>query len=474
MTSVTRSLVRASQGLQVETTDRYATRPLTAGRWSRVLLGVTLLIAGACSDDRDDQVASAVIYHDHAVGITQRMFVDTSRGTVAHSTVPASPERVLETTIVYPAQGPSGGEPVAGAPVEAFAAPYPLLVLSHGLGGSVDNLLPLAETLASRGYVVAVPRFPLTNSTTPGGPLGEDVQNQPADVSYVIDQVLLESADSGQLLGESVDPMRIAAGGHSNGAITTYGLVAHSCCRDRRIGAALILAGVASPFAGGEYDLADTPPTMVVHGINDQLVNYNQSVRTTNELSPPRGFLSFDTADHGSFLNPAGAAFAVLAPAAADFFDGALRGVGFRWDGLVEYTRPGVSAMYWAADEASSTPVPELPEPETNRQAFLSADTNLVDGQVITVSWTGFLPDETVNVLQCNGDLSSAAAGCDIGRAQLFQPSPGGVGSAELTVYTGAIGNGVCDSDNPCFVTVNDAALTDEDAILRLPITFAD
>ncbi|NND68463.1 MAG: hypothetical protein HKN19_12820 [Halioglobus sp.] len=451
----------------------YAQSPGFSG-WRRFFAGAIFLLLGACSDSSNDQVGAAVIYHDHAVGITYRTLVDTSRGTNAHGTVPASSERVLETTIVYPARGPSGGEPMAEAPVQKFAAPYPLMVLSHGLGGAVGNLLPLAESLASRGYIVALPSFPLTNSATPGGPVGQDVQNQPADVSFIIDQLLLDSATQGQLLRKAIDATRIAAGGHSNGAITTYGLVAHSCCRDRRVGAALILAGVASPFSGGEYDLSDTPPVLVVHGINDPLINYNQSVRTTNELMPPRGFLSLVQADHGSFLNAADVAFAVLAPAVADFLDGALRGISFRWERLPEYSVSGVSSVFWSPDADSNTPVPELPEPETNRQAFVSAATNLVNGQVITVTWEGFLPEGTVNVLQCNGALDSGSAGCDIGRALLFRPSPEGMGSVEFTVYTGAIGDGVCDSANSCLLTVNDSGLTDEDAVLRIPITFAD
>ncbi|MFK7978254.1 MAG: hypothetical protein AB8C02_19120 [Halioglobus sp.] len=443
-------------------------------RWLRLLAAALLLSLIACSDSNNDQIGSAVIYHDHAVGVTQQTLVDASRPTIAHDTVPASSQRILEITIVYPTEGASGGELMPNAPVYRFAAPYPLLVLSHGLGGSASNLLPLAQALASRGYVVAVPNFPLTNTGTPGGPLGQDVQNQPGDVSFIIDEMLTASASDGRLLEGAIDATKIAAGGHSNGAITTYGLVAHSCCRDARVGAAIILAGVASPFAGGEYDLLNTPPMLVVHGIKDPLINYNQSVRTTNELLPPRGFLSFPQADHGSFLSLEDEAFAVLAPAAADFLDGALRSLAFRWERLTQYTTPELSAMFWAPDEASNDPVPELPEPETNRQAFVSADTNLTDGQVITVSWQGFLPDGSANVLQCTGDLSSGSAGCDIGRARLFQPSLDGMGSAELTVYTGAIGNGVCDSANACFVTVNDAGLTEDDATLRIPITFAE
>ena len=135
-------------------------------------------------------------------------------------------------------------------------------------------------------------RFPLSNSATPGGPVAQDVQNQPADVSFVIDEVLAASSAPGSVVGNAIDVEVIAASGHSNGAITTYGLVANSCCRDQRIDAAIVLSGALSPFAGGVYDLADTPPMLVVHGVNDVLTNYNQAVRSYNQLLPPKGLLT--------------------------------------------------------------------------------------------------------------------------------------------------------------------------------------
>ncbi|MFT4612998.1 MAG: hypothetical protein ACI9NT_000131 [Bacteroidia bacterium] len=48
------------------------------------------------------------------------------------------------------------------------------------------------------------------------------------------------------------------------------------------------------------------------------------------------------------------------------------------------------------------------------------------------------------------------------------------MGSLELVINIGPIVSGVCDSNNPCKVVVNDAGLTDEDAILRIPITLAN
>jgi hypothetical protein len=51
---------------------------------------------------------------------------------------------------------------------------------------------------------------------------------------------------------------------------------------------------------------------------------------------------------------------------------------------------------------------------------------------------------------------------------------PKGLGSPELVIRTGQIGNGVCDSAHSCQVIVNDASLTDPEATVRVPITLAD
>lgn len=439
-----------------------------------VIASAALLLLVACSDGNDHGSGSAVVSHEHAVGTSSMTLIDTSRSTAAHGPVSEAPTRTIKTTIVYPVAGEPGGAVTPEAPVDRWGAPFPLIVLSHGLGGSVETLLPLAEVWASRGYVVAMPRFPLTSNTTPGGPVAQDVQNQPADVSFVIDQVLAESNTSGLLLSNAVDGNEIAASGHSNGGITTYGLVANSCCRDQRIDTAIVLSGVASPFAGGEYDLTDTVPILVVHGVNDVLLNYNQAVRSYNELQPPKGLLTLEDSGHVSYLFPGDPAFDVTSQATVDFFDGELRGDSAALERLPGYQIPRIATMHWAPDDVSNVPVDTIPEPETNRQASISADTNLLDGQIIIVTWSGFLPGQVVNIMQCTGDVTGGAAACNIAGGTILHPDPEGMGSLELVIRTGPIGNGVCDSANPCTVLVNDAGLTDEEAIIRIPITLAN
>lgn len=161
-------------------------------------------------------------------------FVDTSRPT-APLKGPQLPSRTIDTTIVYP-QGPG---------------PFPLIVLSHGIGGTPKDYTVLAGTWAGLGYVVALPAFPLTNDQAPDAETNLfDGVNQPKDVSFVIDQVLALNGDDKSPLFGRIDADRIGVAGHSFGAATTYALAFAGCCRDQRIKA----VGVAHIALGSPRD----------------------------------------------------------------------------------------------------------------------------------------------------------------------------------------------------------------------------
>ena len=168
------------------------------------------------------------------------------------------------------------------------SGPYPLIVFAHGLGGSPQEYQRLLTAWAAAGYVVAAPLFPLSSSETPGGPDGGDIGNQPGDMSFVIDQVLKAgSAPNGPLSG-LVDPHEVGAAGHSNGAITTLGLVANSCCRDTRIKAAVVMAGTTEGLGHGTYEMAKAPPLLVVSDVHDGLVPYADALAVFNQARGPR------------------------------------------------------------------------------------------------------------------------------------------------------------------------------------------
>jgi predicted dienelactone hydrolase len=167
------------------------------------------------------------------------------RLTGASGDVAAHPGHILPTLILYPARAPGG----PGATPVSAAGPFPLVVFSHGWG--MHGLLygNLLRPWAAAGFVVSAPTFPLTSIGAPGGGVIGEYVNQPADVSFVVTQMLRR--DRGDGLGGLVNRHRIAAVGHSLGAVTTLALASNRCCRDTRIRAAVAIAGedLRSPVA---------------------------------------------------------------------------------------------------------------------------------------------------------------------------------------------------------------------------------
>ena len=110
----------------------------------------------------------------------------------------------------------------------------------------------------------------------------------------------------------------------------------------------------------------------------------------------------------------------------------------------------------------------------SSRAATAIPSTSLRDGQTVRVSWSGFLPGRVVTVAQCSGGGLGGVSSCDLVTGQVLHDDPTGSGSLELEIVTGRVGNGYCDSDHAdCVIIVNDASLQDEDANIRIPMTFA-
>jgi dienelactone hydrolase len=180
---------------------------------------------------------------------------------------------------------------------------------------------------ASAGYVVAAPDYPLSNANTPGGVdfgIGVgDTKNQPADASFVINQVIKDKQ-----LGEIVDPKRIGAAGHSLGGITTYGVAYSACCRDKRLKAAVPMSGfggVVEPV--DQYFRNGATPLLAVHGDRDETVPISNDTNTFARAHPPKFFLTFLGAGHVQpFLGGTTTAATVLKESTIDFFNRYLKG----------------------------------------------------------------------------------------------------------------------------------------------------
>jgi dienelactone hydrolase len=269
----------------------------------------------------------------YAVGRVVETLVDDSRPTPAFGSFAGAPTRTLETVIFYPAKGTYvEDEIVNGAAPVKKQGPYPLILFSHGLTANANVYESEATEWVSAGYVVAAPNYPLSNTNAPGGAVFQsglaDVKNQPADASFVIDEVIRLAKDETSLLAGLVDTKRIGASGHSLGGITTFALTYSACCADKRIDAAAPMSGVAGLIADGTTYFADVDtPLLVLHGEGDALVPYRAGVDAFMKASEPKFLVTFTGGGHvAPFVGAEGVPGDVLIGTSLAFWDRYLKG----------------------------------------------------------------------------------------------------------------------------------------------------
>lgn len=141
----------------------------------------------------------------------------------------ASGGRPLHVSIWYPTSDVGPVVPVGenrvfyGVPAIKDAKPvddaHPLVVLSHGYGGSWRNLNWLAGELVHQGYVVAALDHPGTTTFDKSPAQAAKLWERPHDLSRVIDSLTGDPSLAGSILST-----RIAAIGHSLGGWTVTAL----------------------------------------------------------------------------------------------------------------------------------------------------------------------------------------------------------------------------------------------------------
>ena len=164
--------------------------------------------------------------------------------------------------------------------------------------------------------------FPLTSAGTPGGLSLGDYRNQPADVSFVITQMLRLSRERHTGLTHLINRHHIAVGGHSLGAITTIGLL-NTCCIDKRIDAVVPISGLELPFGGGSYTFERRTPILLVHGNADGTVPYSGSQKVFADARAPKFLLTLVGGPHTPFVTPW---VDVIVRSITDFLDYELKG----------------------------------------------------------------------------------------------------------------------------------------------------
>ncbi len=266
--------------------------------------------------------ASSAAFGAFRVGQTEITVVDSSRPSdqvVADDgrvVVTAADERRLLLSAVYPAE-------VGGFGAAVVPGPHPLIVSAHALRDA-GITLPAEHVLASHGYVVVTVRFP--ESSFPGISIA-GIPNQPADVSFVLDEVL--GGALGPELTDHIDSERIGLVGASAGATTAFGLSASDCCRDDRFSAVVAHAGSLYDFDTAERDIPSAAGTtaMLQVGSRSDLVSSDESLESLHEAWQTDAYLAFFQHDsHLGWLDPTSATFDDSVRVVVAFFDQHLLG----------------------------------------------------------------------------------------------------------------------------------------------------
>src|SRR5277367_4234796 len=163
----------------------------------------------------------------YKVGVMHRQFTPPEpydwRGAKTHALVtdiwyPADPAAVEQMQWIGSPDNPFGKAGKAALDAHLIATPekLPLILLSHGIGGSSTMMAWFGSALASHGFIAAAVNHPGNNAledyTIPGAILWGQRAH---DLSALLDQMLADST-----FGPHIDPKRIGAAGFSLGGLT--------------------------------------------------------------------------------------------------------------------------------------------------------------------------------------------------------------------------------------------------------------
>ena len=202
----------------------------------------------------------------------------------------------------------------------------PVILFSHGLGGSRDNNPYLGNHWAKRGYVVVFIQHPGSDEAVwkeklPGQRMAamksaasaENFISRAKDVPVVIDALATWNADGKNPLHDRLDLKHIGMSGHSFGAVTTQAVAGQSAAGGKlsfaepRISAAVMMS--PSPPALGDPAMAFSTikiPCLLMTGTLDDSPIGNSKAADRLKVFPnltaaPAWQIVFDKATHMSF-----------------------------------------------------------------------------------------------------------------------------------------------------------------------------
>ncbi len=202
--------------------------------------------------------------------------------------------------------------------------PMPVVLFSHGLGGSRDNNPYLGEHWAKRGYVVVFIQHPGSDESVwkeaaalermtamRQAASAKNYIDRTKDVPAVLDALATWNAEKGHPLNGRMDLEKVGMSGHSFGAQTTQVMAGQSAgrisLRDPRIDAAVMMS--PSPPARGDAAAAFATvkiPCLLMTGTLDDSPIGNSTPADRLKVFPhlkeaPAWQVVFDKATHMDF-----------------------------------------------------------------------------------------------------------------------------------------------------------------------------
>jgi dienelactone hydrolase len=182
----------------------------------------------------------------------------------------------------------------AGAPPATDAAPYPIVIFSHGFAGFPEQSLDITTHLASWGFVVAAPDHVersldgLLGTAAAGVPKMDDVAVLQATLAKVE-----QTAKGAGVLHGLVDANRVVAAGHSAGANSAFRFAS----ADPRVKAWISYA-VGFGGRGGPAPAAPRKPGMVMLGTTDGIVPPAASEKVYAGMRSPKYLVKVGDGGH--------------------------------------------------------------------------------------------------------------------------------------------------------------------------------
>ena len=188
----------------------------------------------------------------------------------------------------------------------------PLVVLSHGAGGTHLVYRTLAEYLARHGYVVIVPEHPGNNRTDNSlDGTRVNLENRPRHIRSALDAIFADP-----VLGPRLRPDQCAMIGHSLGGYTALAVAGGQpwwspeqklpVSHDERVKALVLLAPSACWFIPNEALREVTAPILLFTAEKDHITPRWQA-QLILDLVPDRTRVTHEivaNAGHYSFLSP--------------------------------------------------------------------------------------------------------------------------------------------------------------------------